>query len=541
LRAALPALLLILLATALRFEAALRPGLWGDEIFSLAVATGHSLEHPAVDASSSLGDFIEARETVPPSMLNRYAQHEENPAGFRRVLRAVLLSDTSPPFYYLLLNLWTRALGTGDAAVRLFSVCWSVLSLWLIWVVGRELGGPRTAWTASLLFGFSPVAIHYSVEARMYSLLWCIGLCLAWSTLRLSRRDSRVALGGLWVLAGAAGLLTHYFFMFVWFACLAWLWLRPRPPQRGRVAALAAVTAVAVLPWYMEVPASLARWRVTGNWLDGDLAWPHALARPLALAWSLLSGVSNLGGWPLADGVTAVVLLLLAIWCARRRSRLRVFASRRLLLWAWVVAVCVGPLVFDVLRHTTTANVPRYVLAGLPAAMLLVALAMNELPTKIHLPLLSAMLLAWLPGAWANLSSTPRPWEPYPDVGARLESWARPGDVVLIHSVPSGVIGVARYLRRELPLVSWVPQLGTRRMPHDLHRMLAGHRRVAFVKIHYLGEPAPAEPWLRDHARFLGEDRFPLSKAEILYFGSCDEAGFLEAPSRSSCSTTSPR
>jgi hypothetical protein len=541
LRPVLPALLLVLLATAFRFEAALRPGLWGDEIFSLAMATGHSLEHPAADAISSLGDFVEAREAAPPSVLKRYAQHEEKPAGIRRVLRAVLLSDTGPPLYYLLLNPWTRAFGTGDAAARLFSVGTALLSLWLTWAVGRELGGPRAAWTACLLFGFSPVAIHYSVEARMYSLTWCTGLCLAWATLRLSRRDRSASLAGLWVLAGAAGLLTHYFFTFVWVACLAWLWLRARPPRRGRVSALAAVTLVAVLPWYMTVPASLARWRVTGNWLDGDLAWPQALTRPLALAWGLLSGVSNLGGWPLADGVTAVVLLLVATWCGRRRSRLRVFASRRLLLWGWVAAACVGPLVFDVLRHTTTANVPRYVLAGLPAAMLLVALAMSELPTKIHLPLLSAMLLAWLPGAWANLSSTPRPWEPYPDVDARLENWARPGDVVLIHSVPSGVIGVARYLRREIPLVSWVPQLGTRRMPDDLHRMLAGHRRAALVKIHYLGEPAPAEPWLREHARFLGEDRFPASKAEILYFGSCDEAGFLEVPIRSSCSSTSPR
>ena len=80
---------------------------------------------------------------------------------------AVLLSDTSPPLYYLLLNLWIRAFGTGDAALRLCSVWWAALSLPLLWLVGRQLGGDRTAWSACLLFAFSPVALSYSVEGRM--------------------------------------------------------------------------------------------------------------------------------------------------------------------------------------------------------------------------------------------------------------------------------------------------------------------------------------------------------------------------------------
>ena len=33
--------------------------LWVDELFSLAIATGHSLEHPAAAAKPALGDFVE--------------------------------------------------------------------------------------------------------------------------------------------------------------------------------------------------------------------------------------------------------------------------------------------------------------------------------------------------------------------------------------------------------------------------------------------------------------------------------------------------
>ena len=51
--------LALCLAFLLRVEMSLRPGLWGDEIFSLAMATGHSLEHPAAEADSTRGDYVD--------------------------------------------------------------------------------------------------------------------------------------------------------------------------------------------------------------------------------------------------------------------------------------------------------------------------------------------------------------------------------------------------------------------------------------------------------------------------------------------------
>ena len=42
------------LTALLRIGVAGQSGLWGDEIFSLAMATGHSLEHPAAAANTTL-------------------------------------------------------------------------------------------------------------------------------------------------------------------------------------------------------------------------------------------------------------------------------------------------------------------------------------------------------------------------------------------------------------------------------------------------------------------------------------------------------
>jgi 4-amino-4-deoxy-L-arabinose transferase-like glycosyltransferase len=514
---ALVVLLLSLAAIALRIEAALRPGLWADEIFSLAMATGHSLEHAATDADSTHGDFVQPQEAQPPETFRRYAEAETPPASAGRVIRAVLLSDTSPPLYYLILGGWIRAFGGGDAALRLFSVWWAALSVPLFWLIGREIGGVRVAGAACVLFSFSPVAFFYSVEGRMYSLLWFLALALGWLTMRLAD-EGRPWHAALWVMAGAAGLLTHYFFSFVWVASVAWLCLAGSPSRR-RAIALVVVTLLAVLPWYLQVPASMARWRVSGGWLNGELSWRHALGRPFTLAGSLLSGSSFLGGWLRANRLVAGLLLLVVAWMAYRRSIRGIWSPRCLLLWGWLAAACTGPLVFDLLRHTTTSDVPRYVLAGLPAAVLLAAVAMSQLPPRVHIAFIAAVLLAWLPGVAATVvAKTPRPWEPFPEVAAHLQSWAQPGDVVLIRSIPSGVVGVARYLERDIPVAAWVDALGTQTVPTDLERLLQGHHRVAVATIHNLGATDQVEPWLRAHARLTGHATFRSSSAEVLYF-----------------------
>ncbi len=521
---------LVLAAFGLRIEAARRPGLWADEIFSLAMATGHSLEHPAAGADPARGDFVQPAELEPPALLRRYAERNREAAGAGRVVGAVLRSDTSPPLYYLLLHLWLRPFGTGDASLRLFSVCWAALALPLLWLVGREVGGERTAAAALLLFAWSPVAIYFSAEGRMYALLWCLALALAGATLRLERGPAwwpAVALVG----TGVLGLLTHYFFAFVWLASLGWLWLAVTPARRRGVALLAGLTALAVVPWYLQVPASLAAWRVSGDWLDGALRWPGALARPWSLAGSLLSGLTPLGGWRRADRLALLGLAALAVFLLWWRALPRLFSRRALLLWAVLAGACAGPLVFDVLRHTTTSGIPRYALPALPAAVLLAALGLSLLPRPLSVAMVTVLLLAWLPGAWSvAVAPVPRPRQPYRELDARLAAWARPGDALIVHSIPSGVVGVARYLAADLPLASWVVQLGTRRVPADVQRLLAGRGRVAVATIHDLGAADSLLPWLEMHARPLGRDSFPDSHAEVRYFGPRRGDTFPAAP-----------
>ena len=515
-RSGLLLILLFSVAAFLRIALAVKPGLWADEIFSLAIATGHSLEHPAAVADPAHGDYAEPREPQVPSAFHPYMRHEMPPAGMARVLRAVLLSDTNPPLYYFLLNLWTRAAGTSDAALRLFSTVWALSCLPLLWAVGQRAGGRRVAWTACVLFAFAPRALFYSAEGRMYSLVWFFGLALVWSTFELARRRPQPHLVLLWSVSGAAGLLTHYFFAFLWLACLIWLWLHPGGTSRAYVTAATVIAVFLVAPWYFHLTTSLDAWRITGDWLAQPLSWRQLLLAPARLGGSLLAGRGIWGGpiWP--DLFAAGAYVLLGVFISQR-PLWPLLTYRRQLLWLWVLSSVLGPVAFDVLTHSSASLILRYALPGLPAALLLAALGMSRLPCTGHLAFLLLLLLAWTPAIGDIFENPSRPWEPYPSVAARLDALTVPSDLVIIHSIPSGVLGVARYMSTDTPVVSWVVQLGLRSLPADMEHLVVGRCRVALVKIHYLNEPSPAEAWLREHGELDHQDKFD-GLTEILYF-----------------------
>jgi hypothetical protein len=510
----LSALLLFGLAALLRGVLATEQGLWADEVFSLAMATGHSLEHPAADADPAQGDFVESVEAQPPTTYARYLQHDVPAAGARRVIRAVLLSDTSPPLYYLSLNIWTRAAGTSDIALRLFSVLWSLAAFPLVWLLGNRVGGRWSGFSAALLYTLAPPSLYYSVEGRMYAMLWCLALAFIWLTVRLHDRGTQPAILVLWIIVGAAGFLTHYFFAFVWVAAVLWLALHTRRSGLAPLAAAAAATPAAVLPWYLQLPASLARWRVTGSWLNGALSLGQALGAPVLLGWNLLAGRGIWGGSRWMDRLLALALLVLAIAVWRRGLR-PLLSPVHCLLWLWLLAVCFGPVAFDLLRSTLASTIARYALAGLPAAMLLLGFALSRLPPRGHAVFLGLIIGAWLPGIRAVFHDA-RSWQPYVRLGRDLSADATPGDLVIVHSIPSGVLGVARYMTANLPVAAWIGQLDRRRVPQDLDALLPGRRRVVFVRVHHVGQPAPEEDWLRRNATLVKQRK--IRSADLLYF-----------------------
>jgi Dolichyl-phosphate-mannose-protein mannosyltransferase len=512
-RLVLPGAFLYVLAAVLRLIPLNHQGLWADELFSLAVATGHSLEHAASRAQPALGDYVEAAQPLTTAEYQRYLQHETPPVGPRRVVRAVFLSDANGPLYYLLLWGWTRALGTDDVALRLFSVLWALASFPLVWSLARQLGGRPAILPAGLLYTVSPICLLYSTEGRMYSLLWFLALCLIWLTLRLNLRGPRPLSLAAWVAVGAAGLLTHYFYAFVFVACFLWLHVHPGRFRRLFLVAVTAVIGLLILPWYINLPESLYNWRVTGYWLYIPLGSRTVAA--LSVPWNL---VLTRGHWALELGVDMLAFAAFVIVATAAAIRLswRVVSKRRLLVWLSLAAACLGPVLFDLVMGTYTTLFARYAMAGMPALLLLFGLAFGRVQPAWRAILMALIIVAWFPAVRGILTSTSRGGEPFREVAAVLDHEVTESDVVVVHSIPSGVAGVARYLKKPIAIYSWVGQLKQRRVPEDIAALVGGRRRIVLVKIHTVREPAPEEAWLRQHAELLREVR--IESAEILHF-----------------------
>lgn len=90
--------------------------------------------------------------------------------GFSELFYKYSLGDFHPPLYHLILKLNTNLLGSSEVAVRLPSVIFGVLTVFVIYLIGRKLFENKTALIAATLLATSPLHIYYSQEARMYSL-----------------------------------------------------------------------------------------------------------------------------------------------------------------------------------------------------------------------------------------------------------------------------------------------------------------------------------------------------------------------------------
>ncbi|MCL4467105.1 MAG: glycosyltransferase family 39 protein [Chloroflexi bacterium] len=275
-----------------------------------------------------------------------------------------------PPLYYLLLHFWLLLAGTSELALRLPSVIAGVLSLPLLYQLGRRLGSEAIGLLAAMFLLLSPLHVWQSQEARMYTLsaLVAIGsILLFW---RLLGRIGKWSLAA-YALLGAAGLYTHVTFGLMLLAEMAylafWTLVRPRRlPTSLAIGGAAALSGLLFVPWlgaaFRSYGAGGTFWAgrldviLAGRdtlvaFLAGErLPFPEPAA--LALAALALAGLGLLAAllWRPAPGEGGPAAGLLLAFC--------LLVPAAALFW----------LLYDRPKYG-----PRYLLVVLPAFCLLAA------------------------------------------------------------------------------------------------------------------------------------------------------------------------
>jgi hypothetical protein len=118
------------------------------------------------------------------------------------------IDATRAPLHPLLLQGWIRLFGASEIAARSLSVVCGVLTLGLVWWVGRLVFDPATGLCAAWLSALCPPLVYYAREARMYALLVTL-TCLCWGLLFSLRRSAHWARLSLYALGLAALVYTH--------------------------------------------------------------------------------------------------------------------------------------------------------------------------------------------------------------------------------------------------------------------------------------------------------------------------------------------
>lgn len=367
--------------------------------------------------------------------------------------REIFVDLNHVPLYFFALHFWVRLAGESELAVRYFSLIGGVLTVALLFRLGRALLGQPTGIVAAGLATIAPFHVYYSQEARMHIWTTALGLLAANALVWALDRPRAWQRWGLFALAGTLGLYTFYYAGFavagLALAGGAVLLLRREWRGLGGLVAANGIILGAFAPWAMVAAGRLAEQaqHKGKDFVTYDLPsflqlnWTTAIvgvtADPDQLAWPL---------WP-------VGLLALLGLGAMARGRYR------LLLPLYLAVPLIGVFAIN-LRYPHF--LPRYLLFATPALYLLlaagIALALRQPRRATVLTAPPALAGALILGATAGVSLANNYFNPryfrddYRGVAQTITANAQPDDAIVLNA-PWQIYNFPYYYKGPLPLV----------------------------------------------------------------------------------------
>lgn len=163
-------------------------------------------------------------------------------------------SERSPPLYYILAWLWSRPFGTGEVGLRSLSALFGTLTIPLAYLAAAELSRRRlVAVLAAAFVALNPYLVWYSQEARSYALMVLFATAALYFFARSLRDPSPRSLG-MWAVAAALSVCSHYFAAFLIAPQAVWLLARGTARRQAAVA-----TGAVVLAGLALVPLAVAQ------------------------------------------------------------------------------------------------------------------------------------------------------------------------------------------------------------------------------------------------------------------------------------------
>jgi mannosyltransferase len=327
-----------------------------------------------------------------------------------------------PPLYHFLLHFWIW-LGESEAILRSFSAICGIITIPVMYALGRELFGPATGLASALLTAVLPFHIYYAQEARPYGLVILLSALTLWAFARSWKGTGYRAWIGFGLLAGLS-LYAHYFVAFS-LAVLHGFAFLTTSRGRNNLRGLFLSDLVMIVVAGPHLPSAWAQTQqVTA---DFWLSLPSPLQPIKTLDFLLFSHTTPLQLIPVALFLTLSIFILVT-WAVFRSPG----EARRWLLL--LLALVLTPIFLVLLLSWTIGPIylDRSFSLVMPAYILLLGWGLAHPPRSSPLPLLYGGLAIVAAISLGNHYLKPDPAKPpFREVGKVLRSNWQDNDVLL--------------------------------------------------------------------------------------------------------------
>ena len=164
-------------------------------------------------------------------------------------LFAATLTDNNPPLYYLLIHLILNV-SRHEIIVRLPSLIAGVISISLIYMLGKKTANSKTGLIAASLFAASPLSVYLATEARPHSLGLLLTILITNAFVVFLKKPSRKHTA-IFIIITILSLYTHYY---IGLLILPFTWIVNRKGQipLKKWFTIVSIIAIGILPWLIK-------------------------------------------------------------------------------------------------------------------------------------------------------------------------------------------------------------------------------------------------------------------------------------------------
>jgi hypothetical protein len=523
----------------LRFHGLGSRSLVGDEIASLAIASGHEWHAP-----------VSGHPVAQTSSYQRLISLDDGYVSQRLV--SVLTEESQLPVYFFLLNLWLHLFGTSESALRSLSVVAGLAAIPGIYALGQRIVSRNVGVYAAMMLAVAPFQIAFAQFARPYTLMLLLAVVTTLLAIRLGEGDLRARWFAGYGASVVLGLYTHYlFFWNVLFQAAYVAWRQRRNPRSLLPWAATLACSAGIFALWVPTLINQVKWNRRPDavnwsyWISGMLAPFDVLlyiGRDLALFLSIgrlgeVCGSAGTTGCFLEQVITAVsyavpILMIggsvgLCLWQACARSGARSASAQAWAICAvWAACIFAGTVALDAVMDARTIKLPHHVVSAAIPLYLFVATSIDALPRPSVRPwVLCAFLLFMLTGSLLyaqGISTTMKYEQGFRQVARQLDRAASGGDLVLVPHSGLTPLNLAYYLRSSVGMAAILD--GTVRWDHD-GEVSSRLARLAFhrPRVWLLDDRSRESPrwvmWFRAHCREIADWQF--TNLSLLLWADC--------------------